>query len=130
MISSVRCNKYVKSFVRNHLSSVITLVNVTPEVTKSVQPAVASEIGREEQPDERENEIIIELDRENQYGRTQPRANEPQGNHLRYCPSSSRYSYLQYLKSKISLIICNPALTDSPLMVFCSPKRIHFYVCN
>ncbi|XP_071560925.1 semaphorin-1A isoform X1 [Temnothorax nylanderi] len=50
-----------------------------PEVTKSVQPAVASEIGRDEQPDERENEIIIELDRENQYGRTQPRANEPQG---------------------------------------------------
>lgn len=75
-------------FVRNHLSSIIILVNVTPEVTKSVQPAVASEIGRDEQPDERENEIIIELDRENQYGRTQPRANEPQGNHLRYCPSS------------------------------------------
>ncbi|KAG5329524.1 SEM1A protein, partial [Acromyrmex charruanus] len=48
-----------------------------PEVTKSVQPAVAREIGREE-PDG-ENEIIIELDRENQYGRTQPRANEPQG---------------------------------------------------
>lgn len=75
-------------FIRNHLSSIIILVNVTPEVTKSVQPAVASEIGRDEQPDERENEIIIELDRENQYGRTQPRANEPQGNHLRYCPST------------------------------------------
>jgi len=54
------------------------LVNVTPEVTKSVQPAVAREIGREES--DGENEIIIELDRENQYGRTQPRANEPQGN--------------------------------------------------
>ncbi|KYQ46773.1 Semaphorin-1A [Trachymyrmex zeteki] len=48
-----------------------------PEVTKSVQPAVAREIGREES--DGENEIIIELDRENQYGRTQPRANEPQG---------------------------------------------------
>lgn len=73
-------------------------MNVTSEVTKSIQPAVASEIGREEQPDERENEIIIELDRENQYGRTQPRANEPQGNHLRYCSSyivhhESIYSY-------------------------------------
>lgn len=53
-------------------------------MTKPVQPAVAPEIGRDEQPDERDNEIVIELDRENQYGRTQPRANEPQGNHLRY----------------------------------------------
>lgn len=78
---NVRCSKYAKS-ICNHLSSIIILVNVTSEVTKSIQPAVASEIGREEQPDERENEIIIELDRENQYGRTQPRANEPQGNHL------------------------------------------------
>ncbi|XP_025160638.1 semaphorin-1A [Harpegnathos saltator] len=49
------------------------------EMTKPVQPAVAPEIGRDEQPDERDNEIVIELDRENQYGRTQPRANEPQG---------------------------------------------------
>ena len=46
-------------FIRNHLSSVIILVNVTPEVTKSVQPAVAREIGREES--DGENEIIIEL---------------------------------------------------------------------
>lgn len=91
-------------FVRNRLSPIIIL-NVTPEVTKSVQPAVASEIGREEQPDERENEIIIELDRENQYGRTQPRANEPQGNRLRYCPLS-RHTDIQLhcSKSKIPLI--------------------------
>lgn len=51
-------------------------------MTKPVQSAVVPEIGRDEQPDERDNEIVIELDRENQYGRTQPRANEPQGNHL------------------------------------------------
>nr|KAF7402193.1 hypothetical protein H0235_015529 [Vespula pensylvanica] len=49
------------------------------EMAKPVQPAVPPEIGRGEQPDERDNEIVIELDRENQYGRTQPRANEPQG---------------------------------------------------
>lgn len=67
--------------MRNHLLSVIILVDVTPEMTKPMQPAVAPEIGRDEQPDERDNEIVIELDRENQYGRTQPRANEPQGNH-------------------------------------------------
>jgi len=74
------------------------LVNVTPEMTKPVQPAVAPEIGRDEQPDERDNEIVIELDRENQYGRTQPRANEPQGNRLRYTEliySSRRQYYLQ-----------------------------------
>lgn len=52
-------------------------------MAKPVQPAVLPENGRGEQPDERDNEIVIELDRENQYGRTQPRANEPQGNHLR-----------------------------------------------
>lgn len=69
--------------MHNHLFSVTIFVNVTPEMTKPVQPAVAPEIGRDEQPDERDNEIVIELDRENQYGRTQPRANEPQGNHLR-----------------------------------------------
>lgn len=55
--------------------------NVASEMAKPVQPAVLHENGRE-QPDERDNEIVIELDRENQYGRTQPRANEPQGNHL------------------------------------------------
>ncbi|KAI4477462.1 hypothetical protein M0802_014710, partial [Mischocyttarus mexicanus] len=49
------------------------------EMAKPMQPAVPPEIGRGEQPDERDNEIVIELDRENQYGRTQPRANEPQG---------------------------------------------------
>ncbi|XP_026671409.1 semaphorin-1A-like [Ceratina calcarata] len=48
------------------------------EMAKPVQPAVLPENGRGEQPDERDNEIVIELDRENQYGRTQPRANEPQ----------------------------------------------------
>ena len=52
-------------------------------MAKPVQPAVLPENGRGELPDERDNEIVIELDRENQYGRTQPRANEPQGNHLR-----------------------------------------------
>lgn len=60
---------------------IINLVNVASEMAKPVQPAVPPEIGRGEQPDERDNEIVIELDRENQYGRTQPRANEPQGNH-------------------------------------------------
>lgn len=57
--------------------------NVASEMAKPVQPAVLPENGRGELPDERDNEIVIELDRENQYGRTQPRANEPQGNHLR-----------------------------------------------
>lgn len=57
--------------------------NVASEMVKPVQPAILPENGRGEQPDERDNEIVIELDRENQYGRTQPRANEPQGNHLR-----------------------------------------------
>ncbi|CAB0035211.1 unnamed protein product [Trichogramma brassicae] len=33
----------------------------------------------ETQPNERDNEIIIELDPDNQYSRTQPRANDPQG---------------------------------------------------
>uniref|UniRef100_V9IIK1 Semaphorin-1A n=3 Tax=Apis TaxID=7459 RepID=V9IIK1_APICE len=47
-------------------------------MAKPVQPAVLPENGRGELPDERDNEIVIELDRENQYGRTQPRANEPQ----------------------------------------------------
>lgn len=57
--------------------------NVASEMAKPVQPAVLPENGRGELPDERDNEIVIELDRENQYGRTQPRANEPQGNHFR-----------------------------------------------
>lgn len=63
-------------------------------MTKPVQPAVAPEIGRDEQPDERDNEIVIELDRENQYGRTQPRANEPQGNHLRKTVDCSQLLYI------------------------------------
>lgn len=77
---------YAKSFcICNHLYRLSSYwVNVTPEMTKPEQPVVMPEIGRGEQPDERDNEIVIELDRENQYGRTQPRANEPQGNHLRY----------------------------------------------
>ncbi|XP_031787885.1 semaphorin-1A isoform X1 [Nasonia vitripennis] len=55
-------------------------VNVASEMAKTVQPMVPAHIGRGgEQPDERDNEIIIELDRDNQYSRTQPRANEPQG---------------------------------------------------
>lgn len=66
--------------VCHHLSSIIILVTVTPEMTKPVQPAVPPEIGRDKQPNERNNEIVIELDGENQYRRTQPRANEPQGN--------------------------------------------------
>lgn len=77
-------------------------------MTKPVQPAVAPEIGRDEQPDERDNEIVIELDRENQYGRTQPRANEPQGNHLRYTKLAHSVTlhavfYLQCSKSKVLL---------------------------
>ncbi|XP_076651758.1 semaphorin-1A isoform X1 [Halictus rubicundus] len=48
------------------------------EMAKPVRPAVPPEIGRGEQPVERENEIVIELDPQTQYGRTQPRANEPQ----------------------------------------------------
>lgn len=60
------------------------LVNVASEMTKPVLPVEPPRgIGRE-LPDDRDNEIIIELDRENQYSRTQPRANEPQGNHLRH----------------------------------------------
>lgn len=66
--------------VCHHLSSIIILVTVTSEMTKPVQPAVPPEIGRDKQPNERNNEIVIELDGENQYRRTQPRANEPQGN--------------------------------------------------
>lgn len=49
------------------------------ELTKPVQAMIPPRIGQGEQPDDRENEIIIELDRDNQYSRTQPRANEPQG---------------------------------------------------
>ena len=55
-------------------------MNVASEMAKTVQPMVPPRMGRGgEQPDERDNEIIIELDRDNQYSRTQPRANEPQG---------------------------------------------------
>jgi hypothetical protein len=43
-------------------------------MAKTVQPMLPPRI----EPDERDN-IIIELDRDNQYSRTQPRANEPQG---------------------------------------------------
>ncbi|XP_051164916.1 semaphorin-1A-like isoform X2 [Leptopilina boulardi] len=50
-----------------------------PEMAKSIPPVIPPRIGRGELPDERDNEIVIELDRENQYSRTQPRANEPQG---------------------------------------------------
>ncbi|XP_046429152.1 semaphorin-1A-like isoform X1 [Neodiprion fabricii] len=49
------------------------------ELAKPAQPVVPPRAGCCEQPDERDNEIVIELDRENQYSRTQPRANEPQG---------------------------------------------------
>lgn len=59
------------------------LANVASEMAKPVPAAVPPRIGRVgEQPDERDNEIVIELDRENQYSRTQPRANEPQGNEI------------------------------------------------
>jgi hypothetical protein len=71
-------------FVCIHLSSIITLVTITLEMTRPVQQPDVPAFGHNEQPDERDNEIVIELDPENQYGRTQPRANEPQGNHLRY----------------------------------------------
>lgn len=56
------------------------LVNVDLDLAKPVPPVMPPRIGIGEQPDERDNEIVIELDRENQYSRTQPRANEPQGN--------------------------------------------------
>ncbi|XP_012264819.1 semaphorin-1A-like isoform X2 [Athalia rosae] len=49
------------------------------ELAKPAQPVVPPRAGCCEQTDERDNEIVIELDRENQYSRTQPRANEPQG---------------------------------------------------
>lgn len=63
------------------------------------------QIGRDErQPDVRENEIVIELDRENQYGRTQPRANEPQGNHLRYTEIVYRHFILYQPLLSISKI--------------------------
>lgn len=55
------------------------LANIASEMAKSVPPVVPPRIGRGELPDERDNEIVIELDRDNQYSRTQPRANEPQG---------------------------------------------------
>ncbi|XP_074098835.1 semaphorin-1A isoform X1 [Cotesia typhae] len=54
-------------------------VNVDLDLAKPVPPVMPPRIGIGEQPDERDNEIVIELDRENQYSRTQPRANEPQG---------------------------------------------------
>ena len=50
--------------------------NIPAIVTNSISgPGPIQEL----QPDEHDNEIIIELDRDNQYSRTQPRANEPQG---------------------------------------------------
>lgn len=53
------------------------------DIPKPELEVVQSRIGMGEQPDERENEIVIELDREHQFGRTQPRANgEPQGEFL------------------------------------------------
>ncbi|XP_063995901.1 semaphorin-1A-like isoform X1 [Diachasmimorpha longicaudata] len=54
-------------------------VSTVSEMAKPVLPVVPPSVGRGELPDERDNEIVIELDRENQYSRTQPRANEPQG---------------------------------------------------
>ncbi|XP_014203594.1 semaphorin-1A-like [Copidosoma floridanum] len=47
---------------------------------KAAQPMAPAHIGRgQQQPDDSENEIVIELDRDNQYSRTQPRPSEPQG---------------------------------------------------
>ena len=59
--------------------------HVASEMAKPVQPMAPAHAGggrlpeQQQHPDERDNEIIIELDRDNQYSRTQPRANEPQG---------------------------------------------------
>lgn len=57
----------------------LALVNIIPEMTRTI-PAIIPSRGHGEQHDDRDNEIVIELDRENQYSRTQPRANDPQGN--------------------------------------------------
>ncbi|XP_044018703.1 semaphorin-1A-like [Aphidius gifuensis] len=54
-------------------------VNIIPEMTRTIPAIIPSRIGHGEQHDDRDNEIVIELDRENQYSRTQPRANDPQG---------------------------------------------------
>lgn len=70
-------------------------------MAKPVLPVVPPRVGRGEQPDVRDNEIVIELDRENQYSRTQPRANEPQGN-ARSRPSSSTFAMFTDMKDVIS----------------------------
>ncbi|XP_057320124.1 semaphorin-1A-like isoform X1 [Microplitis mediator] len=65
--------------IGKHKGCGVQQVNVDLDLAKPVPPAMPPRIGIGEQPDERDNEIVIELDRENQYSRTQPRANEPQG---------------------------------------------------
>lgn len=121
----------------NHLYRLSSYwVNVTPEMMKPVQPAAAPEIGRDEQPDERDNEIVIELDRENQYGRTQPRANEPQGNHLRYTKfahsdtlhADSILPSVFEVESPVLIIRAIPLQGNSPLIIFHLFPEIHFYV--
>lgn len=103
-------------------------------MAKPVQPAVLPENGRGEQPDERDNEIVIELDRENQYGRTQPRANEPQGNHLRNIQMVhphlvSRHIFFRFFCSFVSIthVPFPTLLSDHP-----TSRRIyiHTHICT
>lgn len=100
--------RYAKSLCMfNHLYRLSSYwVNVTPELTKPAAPAVVPKIGRDEQPDERDNEIVIELDPENQYGRTQPRANVPQGNGLCFTKFAHTIYYFRRTASCILPLVC------------------------
>ena len=83
---------------------------------KPVSPVIPPRIGRGEQLDDRDNEIIIEVDRANQYRSTQPGANEPQGKHFAsfygFCTVFSTHSnnYLLILNRNnidITKLICS-----------------------
>lgn len=63
-----------------NMSHLFVLVNVIPEMARPIPAVSPPRNVHGELPDDRDNEIVIELDRENQYSRTQPRANDPQGN--------------------------------------------------
>lgn len=124
-----------------HLSSIITLVNITLEMTKPVQPPVVPEIGRNELPDNLLNEIVIELDPGNHYAGTQPRANEPQGKTIcaiqkLFIVTSHAVNITFNLQSRESfpppplLIICDRAFSKlSSLTVLHSFSKADLSVC-
>lgn len=89
------------------------LANVVPEMAKPVPAALPPRIGRVgEQPDERDNEIVIEVGRENQYSRTQPRANEPQGNNDTKTKKNSLQQQRQHCRSTCNTNPQSPVFID------------------